>query len=133
MSKTKLTWFGIRLTQKQSVTIFVLALIGTVILSFTTWTLIYQFFWIFRPRDYMDLDDYIRMLFSMIPMYSIYFAFFILCIYSLIRSRQIAKNYSETMFNQYQEMKTTLFCSNCGAKRLGAEKFCKSCGQELRF
>ena len=134
MSKNKITWFGFRITQKQAVIIFILALVGTCVLSMTTWSIIYLFVnWIIDPYDYMDLDYIFRMLITMIPYYGISIVLLILCIYSLIRSRKIAKYYSELMTNQIQESKSIMFCPNCGSKRIGAEKSCKSCGQELRI
>lgn len=134
MSKNKITWFGFRITQKQAVIIFILALVGTCVLSMTTWSIIYLFVnWIIDPYDYMDLDYIFRMLITMIPYYGISIVLLILCIYSLIRSRKIAKYYSELMTNQIQESKSIKFCPNCGSKRIGAEKSCKSCGQELRI
>ena len=133
MSKDKITWFGFRITQKQAVIIFILALLGTCILSMTIWSLFYIFFnWIFDPYDYMDLDYFFRMLISMIPYYTLNIVLLTLCIYSLIRSRKIAKYYSDLMFNQVQESKIGFFCPNCGNKKIGAEKFCRICGQELR-
>lgn len=133
MKKEKKTWFGFRITQKQAVIIFILALLGTCILSMTTWSLFYIFFnWIFVPYDYWDLDYFVSMLISMIPYYTLNIVLLILCIYSLIRSRKIAKYYSEIMDNQIHDSKVGLFCPNCGNKSIGAEKFCRKCGEELR-
>lgn len=133
MSKDKISWFGFKITQKQAVTIFILSIIGICILSMTTWSLIFSFFyWIFEPYDYQDIGYHIGMLVTMLPYYSFLIVLLVLCIYSLIRSRRIAKFYSDRMFNQVQESNIGMFCQNCGNRRVGTEKFCTKCGEALR-
>ena len=133
MSKHKISWFGFKITQKQSVIIFILSSIGICFLSMTTWSLFYSiFYWIFDPYPYQDIDYYIRMVVTMLPYYSVLIALLIICIYSLIRSRRIAKFYSDRIVNQVQESNIGMFCQNCGNRRVGAEKFCTKCGEPLR-
>jgi DNA-directed RNA polymerase subunit RPC12/RpoP len=68
----------------------------------------------------------------MLPFILVIVAFLIICIYSLIRSRKIAKFYSEVLVTKNFKSTTTIFCPNCGNKRIKAENFCKTCGQELK-
>ncbi len=83
--------------------------------------------------SYYDADYSIGMIITMLPVYMILIVFLIICIYSLITSRRIAKFYSESMFTRDSEATIPLFCSNCGNKMIGAEKFCKICGQERKL
>ncbi len=133
MSKDKITWFGFKITQKQAVIIFILALVGTCILSMATWSFFYSIFnIIFEPYYDNNPDAIIQVLINMIPYYTFFIVLLILCIYSLIRSRRIAKFYSERLFNQVQKSNTGMFCPNCGNRRVETEKFCTKCGEALR-
>jgi len=133
MSKDKITWFGFKITQKQSVIVFILSLVGICISSMITWSLFYSiFFWILEPYGYQDIDYFIRMLVTMLPYYTFFIVLLILCIYSLIRSRRIAKFHSDRMFNQVHVSNGGMFCPNCGNRRVGTEKFCTKCGEALR-
>jgi len=132
MNRDKNSWFGFKLTQKQAVSIFILSLIGMLILTFLTLSTIYPYLIMTLTSSYYNIDYYIGMLIAMLPIYLIIIVFLIICIYSLIKSRIIAKFYSELMFSKDSEARIPLFCSNCGNKMIGAEKFCKICGQERK-
>ncbi len=133
MSKDNRSWFGIKLTQKQSVSLFALALIGIFILSFMILFTFYPYIsmFLFSPY-YYNFEYFISMLIIMLPFILVIVAFLIICIYSLIRSRKIAKFYSEVLVTKNFKSTTTIFCPNCGNKRIKAENFCKTCGQELK-
>ena len=133
MKNEKKTWFGFKITQKQAVIVFILALIGTCVLSMMALSLIYMIFsLIFFSYDHLNLDYYVGLLISMGPYYTLCIVLLILCIYSLIRTRRIAKYYSEMMDSQIKGSEVGLFCPNCGNRSIGAEKFCRKCGEELR-
>ena len=133
MKNEKKTWFGFKITQKQAVIVFILALIGTCMLSMMALSLIYMIFsLIFFSYDHLDLDYYVGLLISMAPYYTLCIVLLILCIYSLIRTRRIAKYYSEMMDSHFKDSEVGLFCPNCGNRSIGVEKFCRKCGEELR-
>ena len=132
MSKDKNSWFGIKLTQKQAFNLFILSLLGVLFLSFVIISTIYPYLIMTLTSSYYDFDYSIGMIITLLPVYLILIVFLIICIYSLIKSRRIAKFYSELMFTRDSEAQIPLFCSNCGNKIIGAEKFCKICGQERK-
>ena len=84
------------------------------------------------PYYYGNLSYLFQSLIMMLP-YSIAFIIgLILSIYTLIKSRKIAKSYSEFISTNSSISKVTTFCPNCGNKKSEEEKFCNQCGQELR-
>ena len=132
MSRDKNSWFGFRLTQKQAFNLFIISLLGVLGLSFFIFMAFYQYLIMTLTSSYYDFDYSIGMIITLLPVYLILIVFLIICIYSLITSRRIAKFYSELMFSKGSEAQISLFCSNCGNKMIGAEKFCKICGQERK-
>lgn len=147
MSRKKITWFGFNLTQKQSVQIFILSIVGLFIsipsLLMIVSPLIINILYPNPYYDpYYDPDDYyaIRMIFSMFPYIAVLCAIFLLSLYSLIRCRKIAKHYSPLVDPvlepktkaRYTEATPDLiaqFCPNCGKLKKSHEKFCTNCGQ----
>ena len=129
MDRRKTTWLGIRLNQRQATSLFVLSIAGTFILSFAVMQLFFQLsFYITNPYD----DDYFfQSLLMMIPIYIPFFAGLILCLYSLFRSRNIARFYDEIIFRNNSKSGVMMFCPNCGYKTNNIDKFCKNCGQAL--
>ncbi|MHA2006148.1 MAG: hypothetical protein ACXABO_01485 [Promethearchaeota archaeon] len=132
MDREKTTWFGIRLTQKQATSLFVLAIAGTFILSFTVMQLLYSLTFYFTNPYYDDLSYFWDSLLSMLPIYIPFFAGLILCIHTLLRSRNIAKSYDDVIFRTNSKSRAMRFCPNCGFKPSGYDKFCNNCGQELK-
>jgi len=133
MNRNETTWFGIKLTQRQATNLFVLSIAGT----FITFIIVIQMFipllFMFTsPYYYGNISYFYQSLLMMLP-YSIAFIIgLILSIYTLIKSRKIAKSYSELISTNSSKSRITMFCPNCGNKRSEEEKFCKQCGQELR-
>ena len=144
MSRKKITWFGFNLTQKQSVSIFILSIAGLFISVFLLWMVIYPFimnFMYYDPYYYPDDYFYIRMFFSMLPYLIIFCGIFLLSLYSLIRCRKIAKYYSPLIdpvidakpiprVTEVRSNSVAQFCSNCGEMKKGYEKFCTNCGHQ---
>ena len=133
MNRNETTWFGIKLTQRQATNLFVWSIVGI----FITFSLVIQMFlpllFMFtNPYYYGDIRYFFQSLLMMSPYYIAMIAGLILSIYSLIKSRRIAKSYSEIISTNSSKSRITMFCSNCGNKRSEEEKFCKQCGQELR-
>ena len=101
---------------------------------------------IYYDPYYYPPDDYymMMMLFSMLPYMFVFCGVFVLSLYSLIRSRKIAKYYS-TSIDPVIEQKPKLsqtnippksigqFCSNCGEMKKGYEKFCTNCGHQSEY
>ena len=147
MSRKKITWFGFNLTQKQSVQIFILSITGLIISVFLLMTIVpslimsvIQYNSYYDP--YYDQNDYyiIMMIFSMIPYIVVICGIFLLCLYSLIRCRKIAKYYSplidpvlepkpKSSYTEVRPNSIAQFCSNCGKIKKSHEKFCTNCGQ----
>ncbi|KKN06371.1 hypothetical protein LCGC14_1077970 [marine sediment metagenome] len=131
MNRNETTWFGIRLTQKQATNLFVLSIVGV----FITFFVVIQ---MFIPLIYMFTSPYggigylWQSLFMLAPYYIAFLVGLILSIYSLIRSRKIARSYSGLMSTNSFKSKITMFCPNCGNQRSEEEKFCKQCGQEVK-
>ncbi|NVM45312.1 MAG: zinc-ribbon domain-containing protein [Candidatus Lokiarchaeota archaeon] len=146
MTRKNITWFGFKITQKQSVFIFILSIIGLFITIFLLMTLVSSLMMSFMYYEpYYYPDNYIfQMIISMLPYILILTVAFFMCLYSLIQSRKIAKNYSDLInpvlesrpVPRYTEVKPTSiaqFCPNCGKVMKGNEKFCTNCGQEIRY
>ena len=94
----------------------------------------------FMPLLYMFTDSYyygnvsyfFQSLLMMLPYTIAFIAGLILSIYTLIKSRKIARSYSDLIFTNSSTSKLTMFCFNCGNKRSEGGRFCRQCGQELR-
>jgi len=147
-SRKKITWFGFNLTQKQSVQIFILSIAGLIISLFLLMTMVAPLIMniVYTPYydPYFDPDDYyiIWMIVSMLPYIFVICGILLLSLYSLIRSRKIAKHYSPLIdpvlepkpTSRYTEVTPNpiaQFCPNCGKIKKGYEKFCTNCGQNL--
>ena len=133
MNRKETTWFGLRLTQRQATNLFVLSIVGIFITFFIMIQMLMPLFYMLTsPYYYGNLSYFFQSLIMMLP-YSIAFIIgLILSIYTLIKSRKIAKSYSEFISTNSSISKVTTFCPNCGNKRSEEEKFCNQCGQELR-
>jgi predicted RNA-binding Zn-ribbon protein involved in translation (DUF1610 family) len=68
----------------------------------------------------------------MLPYLGIFICFFVITIYSLVKSQKIAKSYSDVIEPQNTESRDLMYCPNCGNKRIVKEKFCRICGEELK-
>ena len=133
MSRKETTWFGIKLTQRQATNLFILSIAGT----FITFLIVIQMFlpmilMFTNPYYYGDLRYFFQTLLMMSPYLIALVIGLILSVYTLIRSRKIAKSYSELISTNSSKSRITMFCPNCGNKRSEEEKFCKQCGQELK-
>ena len=148
MNRKNNTWFGFSLTQKQSVQIFILSIIGLLIsvFLFTMMLLpIIMNFVYYDPYYYSDDDYFIfSMIFSMFPYMFVFSVLFVLSLYSLIRCRKIAKYYSplidpgiepkpKSSYTEVPPKSITQFCSNCGEMKKGHEKFCTNCGHQVGY
>jgi hypothetical protein len=158
MKNDQPTWFGFNLTQKQSVYIFVFALIGLLIclMAFITFfSSMFMNFYYMITNPYNDPyynDNYyiISMLVSSIPMLVFFAVLTAICSYSISRCRKTAVYYRQ--FNSYDRGQVyyapqrvpqsniertnyisskPMFCANCGAPRKESYQFCVNCGQEF--
>ena len=160
MGKSAPTWFGFTLTQKQAVTIFVLALTGFLICTFvfiTFFISMYMNFYYANMDPYYYMDEYYMtsMIISSLPILIFFFVIFIICCYSLSMCKQTAK-YNNRV-NSYPQSQTQIqtqhrtytprapqkivretlpaykmmFCSNCGTKHGESHQFCINCGYSL--
>jgi len=134
MSRVESTWFGIRLSQKHATQVFILSFAGFLILTMITVPMISSFFMSLRSAIiYEDLDWWIQYsLMYMLPYLCVMISFLVISIYSLSRSRRVAKSYSDIIEPQRSESKPLKFCPNCGNERTAIEKFCRACGEEFR-
>ncbi|MHA1193939.1 MAG: hypothetical protein ACTSP9_16895 [Promethearchaeota archaeon] len=153
MERSAPKWFGFILTQKQSVKIFVFALIGLlicVLVFVSAFTSILMNYYIYYIDPYYSMDDsyFIIMIISQLPLLIFFFVIFVICCYSISSCRKIAKyynQYSRYPQNQMHIPKTpeiethkikssynkSTFCQNCGSKRIESHQFCINCGIEL--
>ena len=155
MERSAPKWFGFTLTQKQSVSIFVFALIGMlicVLVFVTAFTSIFMNYYFYYGDPYYIMDDsyFTMMIISQLPLLVFFFVIFVICCYSLSRSRKTAKYYNQ--YNSYPQARTQIhvprtpqiqapevkpiyseatFCPNCGSKRRESHQFCINCGYEL--
>ena len=143
MSRKKITWFGFNITQKQSVQIFIVSIVGLFLSAFLLMTILSSLIMssIYYDPYYNPDDSYIiRMIFSMLPYMFVICGAFLLCLYSLIRCRKIAKYYSplidpvlelkpNSRYTEVTPNSIAQFCSNCGKIKKSHEKFCTNCGQ----
>jgi len=135
MRKDKLNWFGFKLTKNQSLTLFIISIIGTLVLTFILLTMITNwmlpefsgFFYIYYYDDNEDYDSdyYIRRLIRMLPAFILVIILLIICIYSLIRVSKISRSYPDFEPTINIESKIPLFCPNCGNKISGVERIQK--------
>ncbi len=152
MNRKNITWFGFNLTQKQSVQIFILSIVGLFISVFLLMTILSSllmsiiYYVPYYDPYYYYPDDYfmIQMIFGMLPYMFIFSVTFFLSLYSLIRCRKIAKYYSTLIdpllepkpIPRYTEVRPNSiaqFCSNCGELMRGHEKFCTNCGHQTGY
>ena len=147
MNRKNITWFGFNLTQKQSVQIFILSIVGIFISVFLLMSILSSLIMnslLYYPPYYPDDYFIIQMIFGMLPYMFVFIVTFFLSLYSLIRCRKIAKYYSTLIdpllepkpIPRYTEVKPNSiakFCSNCGEMNKGYEKFCTNCGHEVVY
>jgi hypothetical protein len=151
------TWFGFNLTQKQSVYIFVFALIGLLIclmafISFLS-SIVMNFYIMSELYSEPYYDDFylVSMLASSIPMLAFFSVLTGICSYSISRCRRTAKYYRQFKFYERNQPYYTpqrepqsniekdnniyskpMFCANCGAPRKEKYQFCVNCGYEFK-
>ncbi len=148
MSRKKMTWFGFNLTQKQSVSIFILSIAGLFISVFLFTSMLYPIImnFIYFDRYYYPPDNnyLMMMIFSMLPYMFVFCGVFVLSLYSLIRCRKIAKCYSplidpvlepkpKSSYTEVTPKSIAQFCSNCGEMKKGHERFCTNCGHQAEY
>ena len=133
MNRNETTWFGIKLTQKQATNLFVLSIVGIFITFFLVMQMLTPLLYMFTsPYYYGNLSYFFQSLLMLSPYFIACITGLILSIYTLSKSRKIAKSYSELISTNSLKSRITMFCPNCGNKRSEEEKFCKQCCQELR-
>ena len=133
LERENLTWFGIKLTQKQATNIFILSFAGLFFLSLTMLPFLFSFIYmIINSISWGEAEYIMSSLFYTLPYFVIFICFSICCIYSLLRSRKIAKYHTDIIVPRNIESRGPLFCPNCGNRRIGIEKFCKSCGEAFK-
>jgi len=146
MSRKLITWFGFNLTQKQSVSIFILSIAGLFISVFLLWLMGYPLIlnsMYYDPSYYPDNYIIITIL-SMLPYMFVFGGIFVISLYSLIRCRKIAKYYSPSIdpvieqkpkssYTKVPPKSIAQFCSNCGEMKKGYEKFCTNCGHQAEY
>jgi hypothetical protein len=141
----KNTWFGFRITRKQSVQLFIGSLIifffSTFIVLAATFRLIYNiiFYESWYGTDYYFL---IEELIGAIPIIMIFSITLLISLYSFIRCKLISKTYSSTVNLSADSTQTPVipedvlktspqFCSSCGKLIESQEKYCSECGSEI--
>ena len=132
MARKNLKWFGFNITQKQSVQIFILSLIGFIISLFLILNLLYMFIINFMYSiiyGYYDITTIFQIFLSTSPFFISTALLFFISIYSGVRSRQIGKYYTENFSITSQAKDEPIYCSNCGQPRLKHKKFCPNCGE----
>ncbi|MHA2037846.1 MAG: zinc ribbon domain-containing protein [Promethearchaeota archaeon] len=132
MNREKNTWFGINLTQRQSTSLFVLSIAGTLITSLMLLQMFTPLLIMVSAPYYGDMSYFFQTLLIMSPYYVGISIGLILSVYTLIKSRKIAKTYSQIMPTNISKTASANFCPNCGNKRSVKEMFCNQCGQEFR-
>lgn len=105
MSRENEKWFGFILTQKQAVWIFILSLIGVIGTSFIIVSMFYPYLFMLVTSSFFDIDDFVRLLLQMAPMYAMGIIFFVICVYTLIKTRKIAIFYSQNLSQPTNNMK----------------------------
>jgi hypothetical protein len=144
MNRENITWFGFRLTQKQSVNIFILSVIGVVFSAFFLLMMVYPMIMSFMYYDpyYPPSGGYFfSMLLTMLAPILLFVVIFILSVYSLNRSRKIAKFYSPLVdpviepkpiprYSDIQHSDIAQYCPNCGSIRKAHQRFCTNCGHQ---
>ncbi len=151
MNRKKITWFGFNLTQKQSISIFILSIAGLFISVFLLMTMLSPLLMNILYYDpyydpYYEPDDFyvLMMIFGMLPYMFVICGVFVLSLYSLIRCRKIAKYYSPSIdpvieqkpkssYTEVPPKSISQFCSNCGEMKKGHEKFCSNCGHQVGY
>lgn len=144
MKRENNTWFGFSLTQKQSVNIFILSLIGVIFSSFALFMMTYQMFISFSYYDpYYYSENYVLQMFlSMLGPLMLLLIIFLLSLYSMIRTRKIAKFYSPSIHPEFggkpiphhtplARNEIVQYCPNCGNIRKADQKFCMNCGYQI--
>ncbi|MFX1388079.1 MAG: hypothetical protein ACFE9M_12755 [Promethearchaeota archaeon] len=132
MSRTKPTWFGIKLSRKHATQIFILSFASIFILAMIFLPMISSLIMSLRNAiKYDELDWFIDSLAYNIPYMGVIITFLIISIYSLSISRRVAKSYSDIIEPHKAEPIPLKFCSNCGNERIGMDKFCRTCGTEF--
>jgi len=132
MIRKNLKWFGFNITQKQSVQIFILSLIGFLISFFLILSLIYSFisYFIYSVNyGFYNIATIFQIFLSTSPFFITTILLFLISIYSGVRSRQIGKYYTENFSITSQAKDEPIYCSNCGQPRLKHKKFCPNCGE----
>jgi len=99
MSRTNEKWFGFNLTQKQAVWIFTIALIAVLLISYMIFSLFYMYIINFILNPYYTINILLQLLITMLPSFVILVIFLAISVYTLIKTRKIAKYYSQE-FNQ---------------------------------
>ncbi len=97
MSRENETWFGFNITQKQSVWIFVIALISVILTSYTLFSFIYTYLIMIITSPFFDFGDFIMMMLTIGPPLGIIAVFLALSIYTVVKTRRIAKYYSQNL------------------------------------
>ena len=133
MSRNEPAWFGIKLSRKQATQVFILSFFGVFILTMILVPMITSMIMSLRYAIINEtLDWWIESLPYNLPYMGVMITFLIISLYSLSRSRRVAKSYSDIIEPQKTESRSLKFCPNCGNERIGIEKFCRQCGEELR-
>ncbi|MBY9014638.1 MAG: zinc ribbon domain-containing protein [Candidatus Lokiarchaeota archaeon] len=151
MNRKNNTWFGFNLTQKQSVQIFILSIVGLLISIFLLMTILSSLimsiiYYVPYYDPYYEPENYfiIQVIFGMLPYMFIFSVTIFLCLYSLIRCKKIAKYYSSLIdpllepkpiprSTEVRPNSITQFCSNCGEMNKAHEKFCPNCGHQVGY
>lgn len=134
MSRKRITWFGINLSQKQATQVFILSFAGVFLLAMISIPMISSFIMSLRNAIiHDDLDWWLEYaLWYNVPYMCIMLFFLAITLHSLLKSRRVAQSYSDTIEPQNNEPRTLMYCPNCGNKRTVIEKFCRACGEEFR-
>ena len=145
MKREKLSWFGFKISEKQSVQIFIGSVIG---FFFSLYAIISMLFYVIYNLtvwyNLLPIEDqvYLDLFLTWLPFAIIFGTTLFLSLYSMIHCRKIAKTYyeindsvgSNNLPPKYTKKITKSVlrhCLNCGTEQKGHEKYCVKCGNNL--
>lgn len=146
MKRDEKSWFGFKISQKQSVHIFIGSIIGLFFTIFLLIALITSFltgltYW--EPYYDISYENYaLQQTMILLPLLLTFIAFSAFWLFSMVRCIEISKHYSNRIDSistkepilRYEDIKSNSFaqfCPICGTAQKALEKFCINCGHKI--